>query len=370
MAAMTNSRFFSLQGHALACVLWCLLQLAAVPVFAAEVAGLYQATVPVSSREDLRERQTAFATALRQVLLKLSGRSDTLQNPVISRALANAQPYVEAWVYRSQPRVEQGSGEQLVLEASFFRAQIQELLESAGIGVWPENRPDTLLWVALQDAPGLRSLVGHEGVGNEYLEQLARAAAERGLPLVTPILDLQDQMTLRPDLLWSFDQEALRRASARYQVDSILAVRLYPLPGGQVFAKAQHLFRDQVTELDALESSLSDFLAASIGMVASELAANYSVTMSRIDNSTRVRLQVEGITSIADYAGVLTYLQSLAMVQSVQVVRVQGEMMELELGTGGQVRQLIDSMALDRRLLPQSEPVRQQQLINLLYRWQ
>jgi len=369
MTAMTNSRNFSLQGQALACVLWCLLQLAAVPALAADVAGLYQAAVPVQSRDDLRERQTAFANAQRQVLLKLSGRSDTLENPVIIRALANPQPYVEAWVYRSQPR-EQGSGEQLVLEASFFRGQMQELLESAGIGVWPENRPDTLLWVALQDAPGLRSLVGHEGVGSEYLAQLARIAAERGLPLVTPILDLQDQMTLRPDLLWSFDHEALRRASARYQVDSILAVRLYPLPGGQVFAKSQHLFRDQIAELDALESSLNNFLEESIGMVARELAANYSVTMSRIDNSTRIRLQVEGIGSIADYAGVLAYLQSLAMVQSVQVVRVEGELMELELGTGGQVRQFIDSMALDRRLVPLSDPVRQQQLINLLYRWQ
>jgi hypothetical protein len=346
------------------------------PASAAEVNGLYQATITVASRDDTKERQQAFTATMRQVLVKLSGRTDTLANPVITAALRTPQSYVESWAYRTSPVEAVGASqttalERLVLEATFFSAQIQGLLESAGIPVWPSNRPDTLLWVVMQDAPGSRSLLGTGNTGSELLTQITSSAAELGLPLISPILDLQDQLALQPDVLWSLDVAAITQASARYQAESILVLRLNPAPGGQVIAKAMYLFRGQAVELEAIETPLQAFLADSVGMAAGELAANYAIVMSNgADNSARVSLVVKGIDSIAAYSGLLGYLEALPVVQGVEVVRVSADVLELKLSAGGQLRQLIESIALDRKLLPLAEPVRENQEVSLQYQWQ
>lgn len=330
---------------------------------AAEVAGLYQASVSVQSRDDARERQRAFATALRQVLVKLTGRTDVDSDPTLQQALRDAQGYVESFAYRNT------AGSALELETVFYRARLQELIDSAGLALWPANRPETLLWVAVQETTGNRQMAEREGVGGEWLARLQAVASARGVPLALPLLDLEDRLALRPDVLWSFNADALRRASERYQVESILAVRLYPLPGEQVFARAVHLFRDQVQELDAVEIPAARFLEDSIAMVAQELAAHYAIRLSGVAQGAKARLVVDGVRSMEDYAAVLDYLDQLAVVQQVEVQAVSGSQLELLLDAGGQLRQLIEVLALDRRLLPLSQAQQQDAQVLLQYEW-
>lgn len=347
---------------------------------AAEVGGLYQATVPLQSRDDERERQQAFATAMREVLVKLSGRTDALQNADVRRALGTAQTYVEAWAYRSLPVADAATGAStstaitattagtgVALEVSFFQSQLQSLLESAGIPVWPANRPDTLLWIVEQDASGQRTLADNS---SPLVSELRAHAAERAMPLISPILDLQDRLALRPDQLWSLDAAAISGASARYGTDSVLVLRIMHLVSGDVIARAEHHLRGLVRELDALEAPLQPFLADSIDLAARELAANYGVFVSGVENSTQVSLQVQGIDSIDDYAGVLRYLEGLAVVKGVQVARAEGALLVLDVSTTGQLRQLIETLALDRRLQALSDAVRDGEGFQLSYQWQ
>lgn len=363
------------------------------PALAAEVQGLYQAAVPVTSREDERERQQAFATALRQVLVKLSGRTDTLEHPDIRRALAAPQNYVEAWAYRSQAAAAEQPGPDaagntagtgpdrpdataaaavqapgITLEVSFFEPQLQALLDAAGIALWPRNRPDTLLWIVEQDASGRRSLLGTD---SPVVAQLQALAAERAMPLISPILDLQDRLALRPDILWELDPTAIQGASSRYGSDSVLVLRIMQLVSGDVIARTEHHLRGLVREIDLLEVPLEQVLTASIDLTARELASNYGVFVSRLEDiNTRVRLRVAGVDGVEDYAGILRYLEGLAVVKDVQPARVDGQVLVLDVSTGGQLRQLIETLALDRRLQALQEPVREGQLFRLDYRWQ
>ncbi|HHX81361.1 MAG TPA: DUF2066 domain-containing protein [Pseudomonadaceae bacterium] len=377
---MMFSRFFS----ATCLTMLALGLLALAPAQAAEMPGLYRAAVPVLSRDDVSERQRAFRSALEEVLVKLTGRADIAQQPGLAEALRNAQPYVESFSYRSvttggeAAAIESTGGAQdrmqLLLETDFYRSQIETLLESARVPLWPPNRPDTLLWLAVQEASGQRSLASIGGPGSTWLTQLQEVAQHKGLPLLLPVLDLEDRRALRPELLWSFDLDALRSASARYQVESILAVRLYSLPGGQVFARAVHLFRDQVLELDAVEVPAQGFLEDSIAMVAAELSAHYAILLSGVSTSASAQnaaqLVVSGIDSVADYASLLDYLNRLTVVQAVQVREVAGGRIVLELATGGQLRQLIEVLALDRRILPLAQAERDNLQLNLQYQWQ
>lgn len=362
----------TLAHRAAACLLLAL-PLFVVQATAAEVVGLYQASVTVTSRDDERQRQQGFSTAMREMLIKLTGRVDTNANPVIARALAVPQSYVETWSYNSiAPELAPQPGEaaQIGLQITFFQDGIQQLLNEAGIAVWPQNRPDTLLWVAVQDELGERFLAQRAPAeGGDLLRALQQNAERRGVPLLLPLLDFQDLRTLPLDQLWNFDIEALRLASARYQNESILALRIFRSLRGDVIAKAVYIFRDRVLEFEALESPLEPFLESSIDMTAQELAGYYAILLSGVDNSTEVLLTVDGIRNLTDYSGLLQYLGSLAVVNSVQLFSVDGGTMELQLRTGGQFRQLIESIALDRRMNAIGEVSRSEQQIFMHYQW-
>jgi hypothetical protein len=146
------------------------------------------------------------------------------------------------------------------------------------------------------------------------------------------------------------------------------------LVSGDVIARAEHHLRGLVQQVDVLEAPLEPFLAASIDLAARELASNYGVSVSGVtaaeDLSTQASLKVDGVTTIDAYAGVLRYLEGLAVVKSVQLASATGATLVFDVSTGGQLRQLIETLALDRRLQSLSEPAREGQRFNLHYQWQ
>ena len=346
-------------------------------VRAAEVSGLYEAGVMVTSRDDERQRQQAFGVAMREVLIKLTGRRDTNDNPVVARALSSPQSYVETWAYNSiipeDPFAQPGQPAQIQLQVSFFQGGLQQLLNDAGIPVWPQNRPDTLLWVAVQDELGERYRASplQEQAG-DLIAEIEQEALTRGVPLLLPLQDLADLRALSVEQIWNSDIDALRIASSRYQSESILALRVFRSLSGDVIAKAVYIFRDQVKEFDAIESPLDTFVEGSIDLVAENLASYYAILLSGASdgNQEQVILTVDGIGSALDYADLLRYLNGLAAVSGVQVLSARGTTLELQLDTGGQSRQLIESIALDRRLRALGDVSRNGAQALMHYQWQ
>ena len=100
----------------------------AQPLYAVEVAGLYQGTVTVQSRVDERERQRAFTETFRQVLVKITGTQDIVNQPVIGRALRSADDYVDTWSYQANTQ-EAGTGT-IELVVNFFEPEVLSLLDA------------------------------------------------------------------------------------------------------------------------------------------------------------------------------------------------------------------------------------------------
>src|SRR5690606_22278450 len=149
---MPSHRHFLTRIAGLCVHVFCLaLLLLSRTVDAADAGAMYQAAAVVNSREDAGERNRAFASGLEGVLLKLSGRADTAENPTIRRQIQNTQSLVEGWQY--QTRVVDGV-EQLYPQITYFQPEVQRVLESAGIPLWPVNRPETLIWLVTQDELG------------------------------------------------------------------------------------------------------------------------------------------------------------------------------------------------------------------------
>jgi hypothetical protein len=191
------------------------------------------------------------------------------------------------------------------------------------------------------------------------------------VPVLLPLLDFADLRALPLEQLWNLDVNALRIASSRYQGESILGMRVFRSLSGDVIARAVYIFRDQVREFEALESPLEPFIEGSIDLVARNLASYYSIMLSGsgADSVEEVLFTVEGVESANDYAALLQYLNGLAVVSDVQVLSAQRNVLELELSTGGQSRQLIEVIALDRRLNAMGEVRRNGEQLRMHYRW-
>ena len=344
------------------------------PAGAIEVPLLYQGVVPVASRDSERERQRAFVDALRQVLLKVTGDSDIYAQPQIRRALANADDYVDTWSYRSVTAVTTAeapaAAQGIELSVTFFEPEVLSLLDSAGIPLWPRNRPYTLVWLVVQEELGDRRIVGSSSRDHQdILALLEGGAGRRGLPVLLPILDFEDLRAVSANDVWEMDTDKLLAASARYQSESVLVVRLFKTVAGEVLGKSNYLFRNQVFELESYEESAQTFMENSIALAADELSAYYAVLLSGTDSSMEVNLTVSGVESAEDYAGLMNYVRQLTDVNSQRIVRVKGQTIELKLVTGGQLRQLVETIALNRNLQPAGELVRDDNQVYMSYRW-
>jgi len=351
-------------------------------VLAVEVEGLYQGTVTVESRNDERERLGAFSNVFRQVLIKVTGNSEVLTLPQVRRALNNADDYVDTWSYRSISDSESAliastdasnagfSAQRVELSVTFFEPEVLSLLETANIPLWPGNRPYTLVWLVVQEELGARQLVGAStNIFPEVMALLDTEARNRALPLLLPILDFEDMRAVSENDVWDMNTEILLQASRRYQSESVLVVRLFRTVSGDVFGKSNYLFRGQVFEVEMFEQTAESFIRESVSMATDEISAYYAVLLSGTDNSIEVNLTVQGIKSAEDYAALLDYVANLTDVNDYQVATVENQTIMLRLSTGGQIRQLVETIALSRTLVPLDDLIRNDNQVYMSYQW-
>jgi uncharacterized protein len=344
--------------------------------FAIEVEDLYQATIIVESRNNEQERRRAFSEAMREVLIKVSGLTSTTNPASIRRALNNPEPFVESFrteadLLPSNPNeVTSVLREVVSIEVNFYESEIQRLLDENNIPVWPVNRPETLVWMVVEEELEERQMLGDDNSSaSTRINTLRSFADERGLPLLFPLLDLEDQLRLNVNKLWELDEAAILNASQRYQAESILALRIYRSLSGELLARSLYFFRGNVYSYEEFELSEEDFIRGSINLSSSELSQYYSVLISGTENSVKVNMQVDDINNPEDYAALLNYLNALEGVSSFQLTRAHESSLILQLETGGQLRQLVETIALEPSLQEVVELSRAGDAVSMHYRW-
>lgn len=367
-------------------------------VSALQVTGLYSHRIPVSNESDA-ERDRAFREALAAVIVKVTGDRRWLETAAVEQALQNAESYVEAISYAVEtvPVVREASAEdpdeeaeqtteqldadqeteqpapaqpltrqQRYVEVDFSSRLIDRLLTNANIPVWNSNRPSVLVWMALQTPEGDRSLLTAD-INQDIIDSIQEFAARRGLPVIFPVLDFEDRRNLSEDMVWTLDEEAILRASARYDADSVLTGRLHFTASGELVGLWQFLFQDRAEVFDGFDTDLQAYLHAPLDRITTQLASYFAIVPEAEDIQS-VRLQVDGVGDLQDYSSLIAYVSNLGLVQAVAPAAIDGERLELELDVLGDGRQLFELIALDRDLLPiessqtGGEPV-------LHYRW-
>ncbi|MEH6823737.1 MAG: DUF2066 domain-containing protein [Motiliproteus sp.] len=314
---------------------------------AARIGELYTAELLVAE-QSVRVAPDLVSRALQQVLIKVSGRRDSIEQAAIIDALAESSRYIQRFSYQGtqQPLATDDGREVLAhrLRIDFEHSLVDQLLASAGLRPLGSVRPGVLVWL-LEERESVREFLGRDE--DPVFAAMKQRARERGLPMFRPLMDLDDQRALSVGDAWGFFSNSIRQASNRYQADSILVGRLYRNSRGNWLS--QWLLLKSATDIqnfDGQGAELNQHLSSAVDLAADRLFANFVGPVGELDPGTLL-LEVEAVASIDDYFQITQYLQELPAVKGIKLLRLDDQRLALQLQIEGARSQLRGAIGLN-----------------------
>lgn len=323
-------------------VLW----LALLPVSGASGQDLFEAEVPVTSQQP-DERKAAMRQALSDVLVRVTGQRELLHSERARLLLDDATHHVQQYRYFTEP---ESTPPRLMLRVRFDGEGVRRALREHGIAYWGgAERPDTLVWLAVEER-GRRYIVSAQDE-TVAQKQVRQAAKQRGIPLLFPLMDLQDQTQVRFSDVWGGFFDRVLEASDRYNPQAVLIGRLNRSSTGSWTARWNLRLAGNTTAWSDTDKQLAGVVQAGIDNVADNLASRLAVTDSGTVGN-RVNVTVEDINTLAAYARVTDYLASLTAVRQLQVEQVAGTSVVYVLQLNGTLQGLTQTITIGTVLEP------------------
>lgn len=312
------------------------------------VSDLYEVQLRVED-QSLEVRTQAIQDALQQVFIKVSGTKESLNNELLQAKNDSALTFVESYRYQS-------SSEQLLIVVQFIPKQVNAALTQAGLPIWGKSRPLLLIWQA-DEYLQQRRIVNYEAP--QVYSLIEEAMNERGIPILWPSLDLEDQIALPIGHLWGLFHGDIEKASSRYLTDAFIA--------GKLYQNAQDLWQYQGF-LQLKQDSLSIQLAHEdqhvlihqlADQIASFLSEHYAVTTNLTAEGQQI--SVTGVQNFASFQQLLEYLRANVAIKQVSVVTIDKDTLTLSLQLSTDWQKVWQNLAFDKRL--------QETDNNLVYHW-
>ena len=178
-----------------------LISLTGVPPLQAEIVeDLYTVELPVAD-QTTSQRLALFNQAFREVITKVSGSVMAVESPGFKRPLNNSSRYVHQFRYvvRKDDNSDEFDSGQLMLSVVFNKDAIDNLLRENAIAIWGKERPSTLLLISY-NVNKAASIVSSDTTPS-VVEELDELSARKGLPVLFPLLDLEDRVRRRDVLI-------------------------------------------------------------------------------------------------------------------------------------------------------------------------
>jgi hypothetical protein len=279
---------------------------------AVEMPSLYTVEVPLQT--DRSDAQTlAYEAALSAVLVRITGAESAAGDEDLLGLFPTPARYVLQ--YRRE-------GDTLIV--SLDGPAIEALLRRAGAPIWSNDRPLTLVWLAVDRGLGDREIVAAgdpEDAGafpadrNAGLrEQVLLAAQRRGIPVLFPLLDTEDLEAISFSDIWGGFNDALIDASRRYGSASILVgrVRTEDMFGNRWSYYYGNQQLNWTGTPDMVVNLLADALADRFAISGNE----------RVDE---VVLTISGVDSVSAYGSVQRLLAGVSAIESFRIDTVAGD---------------------------------------------
>jgi hypothetical protein len=314
-------------------------------VQAAGVSDLYEAQVPVSSQTP-EEQARAVKDAFQKVLLKVMGNRHTLAQAPLAPMLEEASKLVQQFRYNA-PEEESNAA---TFWVRFDPKGVQRLLRQNALPTWGRARPTLLLWVAIEE--GRKRYLLDASISSPAIEALEDQAEARGIPVLFPLWDLEDQSRLSFSDVWGNFPEPILAASSRYPTSVQLVGRLLRQETGDWQTRWTLYGANEVRGWSVhggLDQVLRDGINEAVDIIVDRV-------VPIIENSSpfSVWVSVNDVTSFVDYARLSSYLSRLSQVTVIQPVQLSRTEVKFRLELQGDLKGLAASI-LFGRVLAQAE---------------
>jgi hypothetical protein len=323
------------------CWLWPLTSLAV-----ADAAWLYEVEGPVAAQTD-EERDRAASDALLVVLTRLTGLTSVPRSPVIGAALARPSDYYNQFVFFVN---DDTGAEQIYLRVTFQADAVLALIEKAGLPVWWSKRANMLAWIVV-DNGGNREILTSTSQ-HPLVAGLKERARQRGIPIILPLMDLDDQLAVTAGDIWGKLGQTLDAGAARYGAELVLIGRISRAQTSfmdrQPFRGDWEIWLDgQPVAENFTARSAEDAANVGIDLVADRLAERYAV----LPRQLRLRqMTITGLDDGASYANFMQYLASLEFIDHVDVTAIDAAKLHIALASRAQMEQLLMLLTAQGRL--------------------
>ncbi|WP_237043632.1 DUF2066 domain-containing protein [Photobacterium kishitanii] len=304
----------------------------ALPIQAATVNDLYQTQVTLIGN-DQQADQAAREQGLANVLVKISGNTDILNNPAIKTAITNSGSYISQFGYS------QVDG-QRAIDLSFDKNQIKQLLIQSKASIWKDQRPNILVWMV--DSDGQQRNILWDQSTNALINDTKQAADSRGLPLTFPVGDITDATAVNVSDLWGNFIDPIAAASTRYHADGVLLVKALQQPNGNVSLNWQ-FYPQQPSKIASADTqpitgttsgTLAQTSTKMINQVTDYLAHKYAVVLGGVAGG-QINIEVDNIQSTEDFFALEKMLNNLTTVGSANAMRIKGNSVIFQLNLQG-----------------------------------
>jgi hypothetical protein len=309
---------------------------------AVRVSAIYKAEIPVTTQTE-HERNKVLPEALVQVLVKVNGNSQIVNNPDLRAHLNQASTLMQEFSYASSniPTYP------YLLTVEFDPESINTLLRNAGVPIWGMNRPLLLAWVDYEVPNKPAEMIG-SGSENNIQKMLKHQADLRGLPLILPMLDMTDINLVTANDITTMAIPNLSNAAKRYSSDGMLIIRVIRLTDG-FLAQTRLLLGDQQWGWKTTGNSLQSVLSSLINNVTDTLAGRYA-TVIKSTVQEQLTLKITGVSQPDDFSQLMHYVQHLTPVANVQVEKIMGAEVILKINLRGTVASFTQALLIGKKL--------------------
>ena len=315
--------------------------------FAVEVTDLYQDILKVADKSR-DARLNASRAALLNVLVKVSGDPKADKNPLAQQRSKDISDYMLKFEYD-----EKADG-QLNLVVKFEANKINALIKELNLPLWGTRRPLVAIWLAIEDN-WRRELVTQESY--PQLEQLIYStAARRGLPVVVPLLDLQDRALVGIPEVWGNFSAPVEQASSRYSAERSITARLYKQPDSEVWLLDWRFTNDDLFEANRVTGDKQQAIALMIDSLSAGLANEYAIDPNSTTQLADVVFKLKDTNSFVDIELAKRRLESLSVITQVTINARTPEVVTFRLKHTGSLNDLHKALELDRAFKPFVDP--------------
>jgi len=277
-------------------------------------------------------RLEAFSEAFKQVIIKVSGSDDALQSPAFKRPIENSARYVKQFRYLNREPTGDGDEaygiQRLILRIDFDQQLIEDLLREQNFPVWGRERPSTLLVISYDVNENIKLV--SDDVTPDLVEELDRAAARHAVPVLFPLMDLEDIALVRIGDIASRQYENINTMARRYTPNALLVGQIVGRSGEGWQGDWEVRFAEQAFRWNYQDSSRQAVIDQAIRQLARTLALEYALEdHRRIEES--VLVSVSELGDIDKLIAVQRYLESLNVVESVRVALISKDVVTYRL---------------------------------------